>query len=80
MNRMKNNYLTLALLATFSFFMGLSTIQAQEKPFLQFGGKDTTQKTGPAVKKVSMWSKITTTPWIIQFGPDDVLYNNEGSK
>lgn len=80
MKRMKNNYMTMALFATFSIFVGLSTIQAQEKPFLQFGGKDTVKKEGAAVKKASCWSKITTTPWILQFGPDDVIDNGEKFK
>jgi hypothetical protein len=80
MKRMKNNYMTLALLATFSFFVGLSTIQAQETPFLQFGGKDTVKKEGPAVKKTSLWSKAVTTPWIINFGPVDIVDNDEGAK
>ena len=80
MKRMKNNYMTLALLAIFSFFIGLSTIQAQEKPFLQFGGKDTVKKEGPAVKKTSLWSKAVNTPWIINFGPAVILDNDEGAK
>ena len=73
---MKNNYMTLAFFSVFSLFIGLSTIQAQEKPFLQFGGKDTVKKETPATKNMSLWSKITTTPWILQFGPDIVDDND----
>ena len=80
MKRMKNNYSTLTLIAFFSLFAGFSTIQAQEKPFLQFGGKDTVKKEGAAVKKASCWTKITTTPWIVQFGPDVVLDGDQGVK
>jgi hypothetical protein len=76
MKRMKNNYMTIALFAIFSFFAGLSSIQAQEKPFLQFGGKDTVKKEGPIIKKTSLWTKVITTPWIIQFGPDIVDDND----
>ncbi len=78
MKLMKNNYFTLALLATFSFFAGLSTIQAQDKPFLKFGGSDSTAKEGPSVKKASFWSRAVNTPWIINVTPDDVVDNDLG--
>ena len=70
---MKNKYLTIALVAAFSVFAGILTIQAQD-PFLQFGGKS--GKDTVVTKKTTMWSKITKTPWLVQFGPDIVDDND----
>lgn len=70
---MKKKYITLTLSAFF-FFAGFTTIQAQDTPFLQFGGapgQDTV-----VTKKTTMWVKLTQTPWVIQFGPDMVLDND----
>lgn len=69
---MKKKYITITLSAFF-FFAGFTSIQAQDTPFLQFGGKagkDTVEV------KTTMWSKLTQTPWVIQFGPDIVDDND----
>ncbi len=72
---MKKNYVTFTL-SLFFFFAGISFIQAQDTPFLQFGGtvpaKDSTAKTSFISKIV----KITKTPWLIQIGPDLVDDND----
>ena len=69
---MKKKYITISLSAFF-FIAGYTTIQAQETPFLQFGGKP-----GDSVvtKKTTMWEKITQTQWIINVGPDIVDDND----
>lgn len=71
---MKRKYITLTLSAFF-FVAGYTAIQAQETPFLQFGGKP-----GDSVvtKKTTMWEKITQTPWIINVGPDAIDDDNNG--
>ncbi len=66
---MKKKYITITLSA-FLFFAGFTNIQAQDTPFLQFGGKPGQDTV--VTKKTTMWSKLTQTPWIIQFGPDIV--------
>ncbi len=73
---MKNKYFIIAFSA-FSFLAGLTDSKAQETPFLQFGGAPAKKDT-IVVKKTSMWSKITKTPWIINVGPDVV--DDNGSK
>lgn len=70
---MKKKYITITLSAFF-FFAGFTTIQAQDTPFLQFGGKPG-QDTVVA-PKTTMWSKLTETSWIIQVGPDVVDDND----
>ncbi|MDO9185586.1 MAG: hypothetical protein Q7W13_06215 [Bacteroidia bacterium] len=66
---MKKKYITITLSA-FLFFAGFTNIQAQDTPFLQFGGKPGQDTV--VTKKTTMWSKLTQTPWIVQFGPDIV--------
>lgn len=73
---MKKKYITLTLSAFF-FFAGFTTIQAQDTPFLQFGGapgQDTV-----VTKKTTLWVKLTQTPWVVQFGPD-VVHDNDTRK
>ena len=71
---MKRKYITTTLSAFF-FIAGFTNIQAQDTPFLQFGGK-----TGDSVvtQKTSFWSKVTQTPWIINVGPADIVDNDLG--
>ncbi|MFY9311357.1 MAG: hypothetical protein WAQ28_20090 [Bacteroidia bacterium] len=71
---MKNKYLKTIALSAFSFFVGLATINGQDTPFLQFGGKPA-QDTA-AAQKMSIWAFVTKTPWIIQVGPDLVDDND----
>ncbi|MES2397283.1 MAG: hypothetical protein V4549_14835 [Bacteroidota bacterium] len=70
---MKKKYITITLSA-FLFFAGFTNIQAQDTPFLQFGGKPGQDTV--VTKKTTMWSKLTQTPWIVQFGPDIVVDND----
>jgi hypothetical protein len=72
---MKKKYITITLSA-FLFFAGFTNIQAQDTPFLQFGGKPG-QDTVVA-PKTTLWSKLTETPWIIQFGPDAIDDDDNG--
>ncbi len=71
---MKNKYFKNLALSALSLFAGLATINAQDTPFLQFGGKPA-QDTA-AAQKMSFWTYVTKTPWIIQVGPDLVDDNN----
>ncbi|MES2590507.1 MAG: hypothetical protein V4608_01395 [Bacteroidota bacterium] len=71
---MKRQYVTTIALSAFLFIVGLTTIHAQDTPFLQFGGKPA-QDTVVA-KKLTAWEYLTKTPWIIQVGPDVVNDNN----
>lgn len=71
---MKNKYLKTLALSAFSFFVCLATVSGQDTPFLQFGGKPA-QDTA-ASKKLSVWAFLTTTPWVIQVGPDVVDDND----
>ena len=73
---MKKKYITITL-STFLFFAGFTNIQAQDTPFLQFGGKP--GQDSVVATKTTMWSKLTETPWIIQVGPD-VVHDNDTRK
>ncbi|MGB3947985.1 MAG: hypothetical protein WBM13_08370 [Bacteroidia bacterium] len=67
---MKNKYIRLVALSALAIFAQLTSVSAQNAPFLQFGGKPA-QDT--AVKaKMSLWEQITKTPWVIQMGPSVV--------
>lgn len=74
---MKKKYITITLSAFF-LFAGFTNSQAQDTPFLQFGGKPGQDTV--VTKKTTMWSKLTQTPWIIQFGPDIVDDNDSRLK
>ncbi len=76
--RMKNKYIKTIALSAFSLFAGLTSIHAQDTPFLQFGGKPAGDTT--AAPKMSMWDRITKTPWVIQMGPDVVDDNDSRLK
>lgn len=70
--RMKNNYIVKIAVVAFTFLTGFAS--AQDTPFLQFGGKPA-QDTA-ASKKMSVWTYLTATPWVIQVGPDIVDDND----
>ncbi|MES2139018.1 MAG: hypothetical protein V4511_04880 [Bacteroidota bacterium] len=74
---MKKKYITITLSA-FLFFAGFTNIHAQDTPFLQFGGKPGQDTV--VTKKTTIWSKLTQTPWIVQFGPDIVDDNDSRLK
>jgi hypothetical protein len=75
---MKNKYLKTIALSAFTFFVSLATMNGQDTPFLQFGGKPA-QDT--AVKpKMSFWTYVTKTAWVIQVGPDLVNDNDTRMK
>ena len=69
---MKNKYIVKIAVVAFTFLTGFAN--AQDTPFLQFGGKPA-QDTASA-KKMSPWAYLTTTPWVIQVGPDIVDDND----
>lgn len=69
---MKNTSLkkiTISAIALLSF----SSINAQNAPFLKFGG---TASQDTSAAKMSLSVRLTKTPWIIQFGPDLVDDND----
>ncbi len=75
---MKRKYITITLSAFF-FIAGYTSIQAQDTPFLQFGGKPAQDSTN-VTKKTGVCTKMCHTPWIIQFGPDIVDDNDSRLK
>jgi hypothetical protein len=73
---MKKMYIKIVV-SIFSFFIGFNAIQAQNQ-FVQYGSKTSAKDTAATTHKMSVWSFITQTPWIITVGPS--LVDDDGTR